>query len=91
MLGAAGFGDDAFEHLHAVFEPLDVAGILRRLFRGLLGGGADLHFGERVLLFLDWALLRLHSADTVPVRPLLLCAAPIATSAVSSALRSSLG
>ena len=49
--------------------------ILLRMYpaNGKLKSEADLHFGERVLLFLDWALLRLHSADTVPVRPLLLC------------------
>jgi exodeoxyribonuclease V gamma subunit len=41
--------------------------------KGALKAEADLHFGERVAVFLDWALLRLQLTDPVPVRPLLLC------------------
>lgn len=38
----------------------------------------DLHFGERIPLFLDWALLRLCTADTLAVRLHPLLAAPSA-------------
>ena len=41
--------------------------------KGQLKSETDLHFGERVAVFLDWALLRLQMTDPVPVRPLLLC------------------
>ena len=41
--------------------------------KGELKSEADLHFGERVAVFLDWALLRLQITDPVPVRALLLC------------------
>ena len=41
--------------------------------KGELKSEADLHFGERVAVFLDWALLRLQITDRVPVCPLLLC------------------
>ena len=49
--------------------------ILLRMYpaKGELKSEADLHFGERVSVFLDWALVRLHSAMDIPVRPLLLC------------------
>ncbi|MFZ9310565.1 MAG: hypothetical protein ACO24O_03560 [Arenimonas sp.] len=43
--------------------------------KGELKSEADLNFGERVAVFLDWALLRLQLTDAVPVRPLLLCKA----------------
>ncbi|WP_297802632.1 exodeoxyribonuclease V subunit gamma [Arenimonas sp. GDDSR-1] len=41
--------------------------------KGELKSESELHFGERVAAFLDWALLRLRIASPAPVRLLLLC------------------